>query len=380
MSRRTLLISNYNVDRRYWNGIAYDIARVVAETESGAICAPAARHYATPASLWRLLADDRYRLGQAVRDVLMMRWTDLAEPHEIDADCDLCFVVLFFPSDLRFLERIRGWRERSKIAAVFLLELWSGEVEAARDLSALDRFDHVFLVNDAAVPLVQARTRTPVSQLSLAVDALRAAPAPVDGRMPRRRIDILSYGRRQPDVHARLVEIAARQGLFYKYDVWAKMLADDWETTRAMSAELTRRSRYAVVWGPTIAPAAHKIPILRDDRMMSARFFEATAGGAIMLGDYHSSPVIDRLIDWPDAMVRIRPDGSDVEATLDALEADPARRARIRAANVLNGLRRHDWSHRWADALATLGLTPVEGFHARQAALAARAAVVEATP
>lgn len=380
MSRKVLLISEHNLSQFHWTGITYDICNVVSSVEKATCCAPSsAQYFFTPSSLWSLFCSSNYKPKRFLSNInSLFQKKYIAERCVINEDHDLCMVFVFRPRDLRFIDRVEGWRKHSKIACLFILELYSGEVEEDPDLARLQEFDHVFLVTEETIPLVRKRTATPITQLSLGVDALRAASGLDDANLARRPIDILCFGRREPTVHEHLIEIAERRGWLYVYDAWQRMQTSDWETARKALAEMTRRSRYSVVWGPTIAISPYKTNILRGDRPMSGRFFEATAGGSVMIGDYDTSPVIDRLLDWPDSMVRIRRDGSDLEAVLDALEANPARVDRIRRANIVNCLRRHDWSHRWFEVLRTLGLEPTGALVARQEALEGLAVALEA--
>ncbi len=113
------------------------------------------------------------------------------------------------------------------------------------------------------------------------------------------------------------------------------------------------------------------------ERALSTRYFEGAAGGAILLGSRPGCPEFDDLFDWPDAVVDIAPDGSDLRQVLAALEADPERVAAARIANVVNSLRRHDWAVRWASILDTLDLPRTEAHDARLRQLAHAAEQIE---
>jgi hypothetical protein len=379
VARKTLLISLHNVERKYWNGICYDFTGAIGRIENAVTVAPPGQSYFSRRQLPVLVRENGGSIRAALRDLRFARQGALVEVSRVEEDFDLCFFMLFFLDQLHQIERVKGWRERSGLAAVFFVEAWSGALEAHREqLRLLDKFDHVFVLNEDVIPALAQYTRTPISYLATATDCLRASPEPVHGVMPERGIDILSLGRQLPDVHERLIEIAARRGLFYHHDIWTGMRAVDWEGARAMNAELTRRARYSVVWDPTLRPLPGKMEQIAGDRVMTTRFFEATAGGAIMIGQGTPAPAFAAAFDWADAIVPIAPDGSDVEAVIDALDADPDRQAAIRTANVTNALRRHDWVYRWQHILDTFGLEPTPAHRQRRAMLAARAERVAA--
>ena len=62
------------------------------------------------------------------------------------------------------------------------------------------------------------------------------------------------------------------------------------------------------------------------------------------------------MFDWPDAVVHVRPDGSDVEDVLCASSAEPERVRQIARRNAQEALLRHDWIHRWRRIFEIAGL------------------------
>jgi hypothetical protein len=225
------------------------------------------------------------------------------------------------------------------------------------------------VLNADAVEEMRRYTSTPVSFLPTGADCMMASPGI---EAPPRVIDVLSYGRRLNAPHRRMVELARECGWFYHYDVWGGLEARDWAEVRQSNAALVQRSRYFMLWDP--ASIAGKARLMQKDRALTTRYFEAAAGGAILLGSRTPSAEFDTLFDWPDAVVEIAHDGSDLADTLDALEADPLRCAEIRRDNITASLHRHDWVYRWQQILAAFDLRPTEAYHERVGALAARAA------
>jgi hypothetical protein len=71
-------------------------------------------------------------------------------------------------------------------------------------------------------------------------------------------------------------------------------------------------------------------------------------------------------------------DSPEIGAFLDALEADPARLARIRCENLRQAALRHDWVHRLRTVFETLGIQPTAAMLAREQRLRALAAQVQA--
>jgi len=369
LQRKVLLISNHNADRRARNGVCYEFVDVIAGVETATVVAPAVAPAARGTDLIEALRPGRGSLRAILKEIDLVRRGGAIAPVAVAEKHDVCLFVGQFLRDLVNLRRVHGWRERSTFAAAFIIETWTGSLERHRsELAMLDLFDHVFVMNADAVPVLQRYTRTPVAVMNTATDCLHASPVDIDAPRP---VDVACIGRRIDVVRDRLRALAETRDLFYVFDIWGGGRAIDWAAARAANAGLIRRSRYSIVWDP--ATTTSKLAVMRSDRALSTRYFESAAGGAILLGSRSMAPAFAETFDWPDAVVEIAPDGSDLEARLDALDRDPARCAAIRQANVVNCLRRHDWVHRWQQVLAVAGLEPTAAHRARLDALEARA-------
>jgi hypothetical protein len=99
---------------------------------------------------------------------------------------------------------------------------------------------------------------------------------------------------------------------------------------------------------------------------VAARYFEGAAAGAVMLGQPADCEAFRRHFDWPQAVVEIRPDGTDAVETITRLSAEPERLRAISRRNTYEALRRHDWLYRWKDILALAGLKPTPAMEARE--------------
>ena len=190
----------------------------------------------------------------------------------------------------------------------------------------------------------------------------------------RRAAEARMAEEKQRELSARMAE---EQGLFYFYDVWKGLRADDWAAVRLRNAELIRRARHYLVWEPDAWHQPWRDGTGRDVAL-STRYFEGAAGGAVLLGSAPKHcPEFDEAFDWPDAVVEL---GDDPAGVLAALAADPMRVLRIRTQNVVASLRRHDWAHRWAEVLDVLGEPLTLAHRARLARLDLMAAQIDVQP
>jgi hypothetical protein len=374
--RRCLLVSTCNADLQPWNGVCWEFLDVISAIEDAVTVAPPGRfHFRHPLpKLQEVAAELALRADLRLRG-LVGRHGHRLNRARLHADYDLTFFVCQFAEEIHEIEQVKGWRERSGFAAIFILESWSSTFAANRHrLRLLDRFDHVFVLNGSCIEALRRYTSTPVSQLSSASDCLLATPVP---NHPARYIDFTCIGRRRREVHEILLAYARDQGLFYHHDVWRNLLlADTWASVRGFNANIVKRSRYYLVWDPKTAnPDKHHI--IGGDDPLSTRYFEGIAGGAVLLGTAPACPEFAASFDWPDAVVGL---GDDPVAVIRDLDADPGRTTRIRQANMTNALLRHDWAHRWRQVLEVAGAKPTARHEGREQQLASRASEVASSP
>ena len=66
------------------------------------------------------------------------RLPDVAmEPAAITRDYDFFFAPFLFPAETLYLNKLPGWRERSRRAACFLGEVWTKDAEALKKFAPI---------------------------------------------------------------------------------------------------------------------------------------------------------------------------------------------------------------------------------------------------
>jgi hypothetical protein len=366
--RHCLLMATFNMDVRAWSGVIWEFADVISRIESADIVAPGNRFFdkdnpsATPPLRERLDAKLRRMTGRHVARMPVVT---------LERDYDLAIYICQFIHEVEELVQIRDWRSRAKKAVIYLLETWPATFpKEAHTLAKLDMFDHVFVLNGSSIRELERYTSTPISQLSTATDVMRTTPVP---DYPRRVVDLCCIGRNNPEVHSELLALARRQGMFYHYDVWKNQnVGESWEAVRQWNAELIRRSKYYLVWDPGHRTAGNRHAC--NMQVLSTRYFEGAAGGAVLIGSAPDCPEFRAAFNWPDAVITL---GDDPVSAVRMLEEDPARVSCIRIQNITHSLRRHDWAHRWRQVLHVLGLAPTTKHITREKALEARALKVD---
>jgi hypothetical protein len=286
---------------------------------------------------------------------------------------DLFIADVPYMEDLTQIPAIRGWRDYCKTSICWIDELWAANVPKLGSwLSALREFDHIVVGLEETVQAVSDALKRPCHFLPGGVDAIRFSPSP---RAPARVIDIYSIGPIWEGLHRTFLDLAAKEGLFYIYDTFHASDAQvkDIGQHREMFANMAKRSRYFIV-----APAkAGKPEESKGQVEVGFRYFEGSAAGAILLGQVPLCESFKTMFDWPDAVIEIKPDGSDVADVLSSLAAQPERLLAISRRNTKEALLRHDWVYRWKQILDIAGLNPLPTLEIRENRLKQMAEQVE---
>jgi hypothetical protein len=253
--------------------------------------------------------------------------------------------------DLLYINAIDGWKDYCRTSVCWLDELWVADLPHSKYwLHALNKFDHVFVAyKDTAMELSRILGRT-CHWLPAGIDTIRFSPYPDP---PERCIDFYSIGRRWSGIHEVLLRAAARKEIFYIYDTFpsvANLQPYDYQQHRDLIANIAKRSRYFLV-------APGKTNVLEETKgqiEVGYRYFEGAAAGAVMIGQYGDSESFRETLDWPDCVIEIQPDGSDLERVLHRLE--PERVSAISRINASQALLRHDWLYRWKTIFSVAGV------------------------
>ena len=355
------MFSKRNVEIRKYHAFQYEFEDVIGAIDDVRLVAPPAAPASRLAGL-RHRATHRLGLGRPRADPEI-------QPVRIAGEYDLFFAVLHFATDIPHLEQLHGWRERCDKAVCYIVEVYDRpDMRAYLELLREFRFDRVFLFHPRMGGLVTELSGAPTGHFPVGVDALRFSPHP---HPPERTVDLYQFGRRSEVTHAAALELARRDGLFYVYDTVFNVPLPEPRAHRELIASIMKRSRYFFAYRPT------QDVTRPSEETLAARYFEGIGGGAVLLGDAPDVPEFHANFDWPDAVIPIPYEATDLKGILAELDAQPERLARARLNNDLATLRRHDWAYRWMQVLDAAGLAPLPRVHERLERLEALAAQVE---
>jgi spore maturation protein CgeB len=280
-------------------------------------------------------------------------------------DYDLLVVMCQGYWDFLYVNAIEGWQDHCRTSVCWIDELWAADLPRYRYwLPSLRRFDHIVLgMHGTVAPLSDMLGRR-CHYVPGAVDTLRFSPYPA---RPERVVDVYSVGRRLDAVHQALLALAAKNRIFYQYDTLQTGIsqAPDHREHRELYANIAKRSRCFMV-----APGKANLPEeTRGQIEVAFRYYEGAAAGAVMLGQAPDCEPFRSMFDWPDVVIPVKADGSDVTDVVSDLTAHPERADRIGRRNAREALLRHDWIHRWKRILEIAGVSPGPGIEGREKTL-----------
>jgi hypothetical protein len=265
-------------------------------------------------------------------------------------------------TDLVDMSAIRGWKDRCRTSLCWIDELWAANVPKAKYwLSALKEFDHVVVGLSGTVRVLSEAIEKPCHFVPGAVDTVRFSPYP---KPPARTIDIYSIGRIWEGLHQAFLDVSAKNGIFYVYDTFnaSDTKVKNHRQHRELLANMAKRSKYFFV-----APAKMNVTEETKGQVeVGFRYYEGSAAGAIMLGEVPDCESFHTMFDWPEVVVEIKPNGSDVANVLASLAAQPDRLLEISRRNSMEALLRHDWVYRWKQILNIAGLKPTPEMEIRE--------------
>jgi hypothetical protein len=281
----------------------------------------------------------------------------------VDQEYDLFFFFSQSISDLLVLNSIKGWREKCRYAVCWLDEIWAKDIDDWKaQLQLLKDFDYVFLNLSGSVNRIAKIVQNPCHFLTFGVDTVKFCPYPLDIRPT---IDVYSIGRRSLVTHKALLELAERERFFYIYDTIKDLHIRDYREHRSLYSNLVKRSRYMITYKAKFDLGGQ----INSQEEVGPRFFEAAAGGAVLLGTPPNCEAFKQNFDWEDAMIPVSFDAANIGNVIGDLNAQPERLERIRRNNIANALLRHDWIYRWEQILQVVGLDSTPAMFQRKAYL-----------
>ena len=292
-------------------------------------------------------------------------------PSGVAHDYEILFVSNQSASELYNVGPCAMWRSRARISMCYIDEIYPSDVAGLGNLlNVLKNFDHIFVsVRDAVAPLASATGR-PCHFLAPSVDTLEFCPYPA---ARDRVIDFYAMGKRPPETHKALLRMAEQGDWYYVYDTLTNCPVTSNAEHRRRLAEMLKRTRYFLA----TAVRHYNPERTKGNQELGLRYFEGAAAGTVLIGDAPFNESFTENFGWQDSVIPLEFNSGDIADVIAELEADPERVERIRRANVVNSLRRHDHVYRWAEILSIAGLVETPNMQVRRRRLDELALSVE---
>jgi hypothetical protein len=313
-----------------------------------------------------------YRLRQSIHERIV--WRDFTgtlvlanmafEPARLSKEYELfvAYFPCFIASQMIQIAAVRGWKDHCKKSICWIDEIYAVDIPKLKYwLPALMQFDHIVVGYSGTVPALAETLKRPCHCVPTGVDAIRFSPFP---QPPDRVIDVYNMGRRSEGLHRAILELAAKNNMFYLYDTFETSMTNisDHKQHRDMLANIMKRSRCLIV-----SPAKAGSPQATMNQIeLGLRYYEASASGAAMLGQIPDCETFNTMFDWQDAVVEIHPDGSNAADVISSLVDQPGRLSEISRRNSTEALLRHDWAYRWKKILDIVEMEPAPQLEIRE--------------
>lgn len=347
-TKRVCIFSQRYLSKEFFRCANYEFEDIINQIDEVDLVAPVPDHE---------LNMKQRCLNRISNYIKIMPYDHGAQKVQLKKEYDLFFVMFTHIEELKTLELIESWKKYCKTSAAFLTEVWVKEIAEKPDLiKRLSKFDYIFIYLSSSVRPLQEAISKPCFQISPGIDTIRFCP--VSNAM-HRCIDVYSMGRKDKHLHEKLLEISSTQNIFYLFDtyepknVWP---VKDHREHRQMTSNLLKRSQFFIV-----NPAKMDQDFETGRQIeIGPRYFEGCAPGTIMIGNYPNNEIFTNNFSWPDSVIQIPENYSEIGDFLFDLKSQSDRLRTIQKNNIRNSLLRHDWVYRWIEILNILGmkLTP----------------------
>ena len=342
-SPRICLFSQRNLQRLVSRCAEYEFEDLICKVDEAELLVP--EHFR------------RFIVGQKISNQVARRFSIASlnpgiRKLKLNKSYDLFVAICQFPRDLLSINAIKGWKQRCRTSICWLAEIWACEVRKLKGyLKILSQFDHVVIPSMGSVQPLKDVIGDRCVYIPAGIDTIRFCPYP---NPPLRFIDVYSMGRKSMVTHQALLKMAEQKNFFYIYDTFENMKTLLPQDHRILIANIAKRSRYFLANAPKINRKCET----EGQGEISYRFLEGAASGTVMIGETGESEAFRKHFDWPDAVIHMPYDASNIAEIIGEFDSQPERLEKIRRNNVIQCLLRHDWAYRWQAILDIVGLKP----------------------
>jgi len=207
--------------------------------------------------------------------------------------------------------------------------------------------DHLFVISAEQVDAIQNRLSIPTSFLPLGFNTL---PQPYSAR---RTIDIIGYGRTQPEVHQclqRHYNQSAESQHIYFHSTFDRGTVRDRQEHNTLHNRLLSLSKISLCF------EVSGVPRFCGQSPLLYRWLEGWATGCAIVGKQPFGRGVTELMDWPDSTFELPDQPDEWIPFFELLLADEERLQQVSFRNYQECRRRHDWRYRVKSMFEQVGI------------------------
>lgn len=279
---------------------------------------------------------------------LLKSWFTISEPPVLGEGPNVLIVIGLGARFLLSMLALGPLLNQFDLKIGYLLD---GIYPAEIDRAVIPHLDHLFLITAEVVDEVAASLPLNASFLPLATDVLRQGAQHLGNRLER-GIDIINYGRTQPDLHQALQRYYNQgdsQRMYFHTTFTGTNVASHQEHIMLMT-KLLSKSKINICFEPST------LPRFRGYSPLLLRWLEGWACGCAIVGKRPFGKGVDQLLDWENSTLELPDSASDWIPFFEELLNQGELLLQISQRNYQECLLRHDWRYRIRDIFTTLNL------------------------
>jgi hypothetical protein len=294
------------------------------------------------------IEDKEKNLLQRYQHRLLKSWFKISEPPVLGNGPNVLIVIGLGARFLLSMLALGPLLQKFDLKIAYLLD---GIDPAEIDREVIPHLDHLFLITAEMVDEVTASLPLKASFLPLATDVLRQGAQHLGNRLER-GIDIINYGRTQPELHQvlqRYYNQGDSQRMYFHTTFTGTNVASHQEHIMLMT-KLLNKSKINICFEPSA------LPRFRGYSPLLLRWLEGWACGCAIVGKRPFGKGVGQLLNWENSTLELPDNSSDWIPFFEDLLNNEALLLEISQRNYQECLLRHDWRYRIRDIFTTLSL------------------------
>ncbi len=289
-------------------------------------------------------ADNRIDFLKRYKHRIFKSWFAIDETPVLESDPNILLVVGIMPQFLLSIFSLGSFLNNFDLRVGYLLD---GFDPSYLNKPLLSRLDHLFVISPELAYEAETQHALKVSFLPLGINTLTSRLI-----QPQRSIDVIGYGRNNPEVHAHLQRHFNHptSDRLYFHSTFSQPEVTHPTEHIALMEKLLRRSKLNLCF------EASNVPRFRGHSPLLYRWLESWATGCVPVGKRPFGQGVAELMDWQDSAIEMPDHPEHWIPFFEELLQDDSRLGEASIRNYWECRQRHDWRYRLRDMFEILNL------------------------